>query len=173
MSQSPLTGQFNFYIIISYATQILLESVSIPSNGSIQFLLRGKAYGSLCGKSQSPLTGQFNFYSMYLAFFRNMSIIVSIPSNGSIQFLSKFPEFNFRFQDGISVSIPSNGSIQFLWTHKIKKTRRQTKSQSPLTGQFNFYHRLPADMVTGSQKVSIPSNGSIQFLFNTHRPIPY
>ena len=63
VSQSPQTGQFNSY------TQYPMYSkwnryVSIPSNGSIQFLLNlglsGKVY-----KSQSPQTGQFNSYSKW------------------------------------------------------------------------------------------------------------
>ena len=38
------------------------------------------------------------------------------------------------------VSIPSNGSIQFLYEHcPLCGKRRIIVSQSPLTGQFNFY----------------------------------
>ena len=42
------------------------EIVSIPSNGSIQFLYINPAvFGrELSVQSQSPLTGQFNFYPM-------------------------------------------------------------------------------------------------------------
>ncbi len=37
------------------------------------------------------------------------------------------------------VSIPSNGSIQFLYIDGSRKYPRKELSQSPLTGQFNFY----------------------------------
>ena len=112
-SQSPQTGQFNSYRNKMPSVFELTESiVSIPSNGSIQFL---QVYQTPTGKrnniqSQSPQTGQFNSY--LLSFFKKvMEVIVSIPSNGSIQFLQK-QYITIYFI--ISVSIPSNGSIQFL-----------------------------------------------------------
>ena len=89
-SQSPQTGQFNSYqndkldLIFN-----LLTDVSIPSNGSIQFLL-----------------------SLRYSLDQEMSITVSIPSNGSIQFL--LPSALTLIEGINKVSIPSNGSIQFL-----------------------------------------------------------
>ena len=67
MSQSPLTGQFNFYLDYQNSripTELL---VSIPSNGSIQFLFNGSFHYEFLStiRSQSPLTGQFNFYGFY------------------------------------------------------------------------------------------------------------
>ena len=48
-SQSPLTGQFNFYLIEELILLRNNDNVSIPSNGSIQFLSKQgsshKAYG--------------------------------------------------------------------------------------------------------------------------------
>ena len=43
----------------------LINNVSIPSNGSIQFLYNAKFFSDEAEalKSQSPLTGQFNFYT--------------------------------------------------------------------------------------------------------------
>ena len=60
------------------------------------------------------------------------------------------------------VSIPSNGSIQFLY-EKFYPDEPAKESQSPLTGQFNFYSQRRVSLVK-SDCVSIPSNGSIQFL---------
>jgi len=64
MSQSPLTGQFNFYWDRWSIEERKTYIVSIPSNGSIQFLLKVKYMPESVADSlsQSPLTGQFNFY---------------------------------------------------------------------------------------------------------------
>ena len=91
-----------------------ISTVSIPSNGSIQFLRRladrnaAMAIWSqspqtgqfnsytianlqstldLTIKSQSPQTGQFNSYTIIKKGHANRTLYVSIPSNGSIQFL--------------------------------------------------------------------------------------
>jgi len=64
LSQSPQTGQFNSYIEVKDVRVIIIRKVSIPSNGSIQFLL-----------------------ALRSGFLKKMK--VSIPSNGSIQFLRK------------------------------------------------------------------------------------
>ncbi len=65
-----------------------LHLVSIPSNGSIQFLLSlsGPFSFGAWGESQSPQTGQFNSYCNPHSFYIELNH-VSIPSNGSIQFL--------------------------------------------------------------------------------------
>jgi len=91
--------------------------VSIPSNGSIQFLrnlsetslkrvssqclnplkrvnsilTKAKSFIWFCWRfrSQSPQTGQFNSYANKSLCYRSHSDSVSIPSNGSIQFLHK------------------------------------------------------------------------------------
>ncbi len=77
-------------------------------------------------------------------------INVSIPSNGSIQFLleSRKP-VNMVL---IDVSIPSNGSIQFLWKGKPYFAVLTNVSQSPLTGQFNFYYEFVSTLSYDSHK---------------------
>jgi len=89
-------------------------------------------------RSQSPLTGQFNFYKCTTSKCPSYTLpYVSIPSNGSIQFLSEpFPVLS---SIGANVSIPSNGSIQFLSQCWRCMKSMADWSQSPLTGQFNFY----------------------------------
>ncbi len=87
--------------------------VSIPSNGSIQFL-------------PYALEGSCRDY-----------ILVSIPSNGSIQFLlDEMTEYEQEMET--KVSIPSNGSIQFLHCQLDQIINSiDFMSQSPQTGQFN------------------------------------
>jgi len=62
-SQSPQTGQFNSYANYYALLELVARLVSIPSNGSIQFLreLDLSDKSSLL-ESQSPQTGQFNSY---------------------------------------------------------------------------------------------------------------
>ena len=109
--------------------------VSIPSNGSIQFLQTQLALERATeNMSQSPQTGQFNSYRVILYLLRNVDL-VSIPSNGSIQFLRKSPVVRGWM---VYVSIPSNGSIQFLRCNNNMK-HNLYESQSPQTGQFNSY----------------------------------
>jgi len=111
-SQSPQTGQFNSYCFSKVCGRWTRRWVSIPSNGSIQFLrnLDRKVSPSLLKKSQSPQTGQFNSY-LFSQASKPSNDSVSIPSNGSIQFLRKT---RWLQKVGKLVSIPSNGSIQFL-----------------------------------------------------------
>jgi len=92
-SQSPQTGQFNSYRLSHISLCIIRYIVSIPSNGSIQFLRFW-----LHGKTPADK--------------------VSIPSNGSIQFLLRLLFF-FKKVMEVKVSIPSNGSIQFLQKRKL------------------------------------------------------
>ena len=117
--------------------------VSIPSNGSIQFLQLLLSWLFFLCLSLNPLkrvnsiltepeTGILKYDPNY----------VSIPSNGSIQFLH-----NIAYEGWMAyhpwVSIPSNGSIQFL--HKMLafvKNYGFHLSQSPQTGQFNSYLHL-------------------------------
>ncbi len=167
VSQSPQTGQFNSYLsVLPELTNLRKSQVSIPSNGSIQFLHDANSY--ICSHNWQ----------------------VSIPSNGSIQFLLNiiYKPLNFNFEglnplkrvnsiltisfylriniiSGlnplkrvnsiltcicgstgapalVTVSIPSNGSIQFLPFKPDKdKYLHQSMSQSPQTGQFNSYKR--------------------------------
>ena len=68
-SQSPQAGQFNSYLKAIYLLlEGLLEIVSIPSSGSIQFLLCKFQTPSYiqrgAKKSQSPQAGQFNSYRL-------------------------------------------------------------------------------------------------------------
>ncbi len=59
----PLTGQFNFYLAKRHPEYAGCEIVSIPSNGSIQFLLEAVYFKlfRLAQSSQSPLTGAIQF----------------------------------------------------------------------------------------------------------------
>ena len=116
------------------------RQVSIPSNGSIQFLPGKKEplfWTAI--QSQSPQTGQFNSY-LLLQVIQIVLEMVSIPSNGSIQFLhdSHNPRSGESHE---TVSIPSNGSIQFLHNQYtwIYDNAIIDLSQSPQTGQFNSY----------------------------------
>jgi len=70
------------------------SQVSIPSNGSIQFLLGSRigSSGWIYEKSQSPQTGQFNSYAVNIFNDNGWIVWVSIPSNGSIQFLPELTE---------------------------------------------------------------------------------
>gem|GEM_PF-6796259 len=66
MSQSPLTGQFNFYPVLR-PSNIFSSSIppsQSPLTGQFNFY-RGtclRIFERERGRSQSPLTGQFNFY---------------------------------------------------------------------------------------------------------------
>ena len=66
MSQSPQTGQFNSYKFEKMVKYYKILKVSIPSNGSIQFLQPTEEVKEWSNR-----------------------VIVSIPSNGSIQFLQR------------------------------------------------------------------------------------
>jgi len=87
-SQSPQTGQFNSYTIRGdYYISKVGNSVSIPSNGSIQFL-RAFFYPRFC----------------------NLICLVSIPSNGSIQFLQGNWEDSWKTNRTVSQS-PQTGQF--------------------------------------------------------------
>jgi len=113
--------------------------VSIPSNGSIQFLLKILCIASVIGMlGLNPLKRVNSILTLDRAFYRKYkNIKVSIPSNGSIQFLP-INQYGIYGQ-WICVSIPSNGSIQFLPKYHKSHYRAIIKSQSPQTGQFNSY----------------------------------
>ncbi len=85
LSQSPQTGQFNSYAILRPRIY-LQEMVSIPSNGSIQFL---------------------QVLSIAIAI---TIAIVSIPSNGSIQFLPEVDNMYSIFGEHMSQS-PQTGQF--------------------------------------------------------------
>jgi len=121
--------------------------VSIPSNGSIQFLSGITCLVALltCKASQSPLTGQFNFYGYippepqtYLALGSSQS-----PLTG---------QFNFYIPSSIISSFvfisksqsPLTGQFNFYTLAKrVFPVKSHLSSQSPLTGQFNFYRNHP------------------------------
>ena len=88
-SQSPQTGQFNSYGNIARLYHMPAYRVSIPSNGSIQFLPYDyyELLSAFHKVSQSPQTGQFNSYNIHMNRYLFVLTYVSIPSNGSIQFL--------------------------------------------------------------------------------------
>jgi len=89
------------------------QKVSIPSNGSIQFLLnisREKTVANISGLN--PLKRVNSILTLRAKLKKSIAgIQVSIPSNGSIQFLLGVGDGR---RCGCLVSIPSNGSIQFL-----------------------------------------------------------
>jgi len=139
LSQSPQTGQFNSYLILILLPLFWKESlnplkrvnsiltwfwhlcirtaeveVSIPSNGSIQFLhcLVVVTDEINYEKSQSPQTGQFNSYS-------NLWI-------------------NLGY--GIECLNPLKRVNSILTVFYIYNKEVNLKSQSPQTGQFNSYN---------------------------------
>ena len=114
--------------------------VSIPSNGSIQFLLL------LVERKR------------YLYFW------VSIPSNGSIQFLpeDQVPEMEQKGWKSLNPLKRVNSILTKMCV--VTCYRRTNESQSPQTGQFNSYEQEIISHKWYLLNVSIPSNGSIQFL---------
>jgi len=108
--------------------------VSIPSNGSIQFLRNSLhpfvVYAVII--CLNPLKRVNSILTLpELTELRKTQVKVSIPSNGSIQFLP--------YRIGINplpslrkVSIPSNGSIQFLLQSKGSLKEGPNYSLNPL-----------------------------------------
>ena len=142
MSQSPQTGQFNSYGRRGNRWKRWVW-VSIPSNGSIQFLRCSTGIGV-----QNPWW-------------------VSIPSNGSIQFLhyyisktgnpclSQSPQTGQFNSYGMKLTCPwlrqAEKSLNPLKRVNSILTRHELRitlplgcimSQSPQTGQFNSYQTL-------------------------------
>ena len=117
LSQSPQAGQFNSYMGIGYVlSEMKLIQVSIPSNGSIQFLREIKM--DIIDKIKRGLNPLKRVNSILTGFGVPIEVLedfVSIPSNGSIQFLRVFVLSTVYYS---RVSIPSNGSIQFLLSEK-------------------------------------------------------
>ncbi len=104
--------------------------VSIPSSGSIQFLLGWKIAKRSDGtESQSPQAGQFNSYHPFGAK-QLLQLTVSIPSSGSIQFLrirtTKKPI------EVYSNSLNPLKRVNSILTWKLKWYRRVGKSLNPL-----------------------------------------
>jgi len=88
MSQSPQTGQFNSYQVISE-----------------QGLFEGRA-------SQSPQTGQFNSYKRVIETLEKLACkFVSIPSNGSIQFLQGYRLYTFPERPRLVSQSPQTGQF--------------------------------------------------------------
>ena len=111
--------------------------ISIPSNGSIQFL---QIFSQILVmpellQSQSPQTGQFNSYAEI------------VSDRGNILLTSQSPQ---------------TGQFNSYYLLEILQVLRD-RSQSPQTGQFNSYSS-GVKLFIKLMKVSIPSNGSIQFL---------
>ena len=88
MSQSPQTGQFNSYESMTGSNKMADIKVSIPSNGSIQFL-REKNEGQYfyCIVCLNPLKRVNSILTELSSLPELTELRVSIPSNGSIQFL--------------------------------------------------------------------------------------
>ena len=113
MSQSPQTGQFNSYFNEVRDVCWQVNRVSIPSNGSIQFLPRNgcERLGNWKKKSQSPQTGQFNSYRIEFLLEEDMDSLNPLKRVNSI-----LTRYNHSFL-----------------------LQRSLVSQSPQTGQFNSY----------------------------------
>jgi len=122
MSQSPLTGQFNFYQKASNSAKIKWEKSQSPLTGQFNFylILSCSVLGLRGFLSQSPLTGQFNFYNgdeyVNTRFAEEWS---QSPLTGQFNFYSR--DSIPALEGGKKVSIPSNGSIQFLSTGLSKQ----------------------------------------------------
>jgi len=184
---NPLKRVNSILTLLKLFHSFLQILVSIPSNGSIQFLQYFIIIGIVQIISLNPLKRVNSILTVFSRFFRHTqfslnplkrvnSILtyaagilvilpllwVSIPSNGSIQFLriNPLPALRKRF----NVSIPSNGSIQFLLGIPERTLLSFIKSVSiPSNGSIQFlphWDRKDSFHYT----VSIPSNGSIQFL---------
>jgi len=136
-SQSPQTGQFNSYLSLDSEVAFAEARVSIPSNGSIQFLHswdpNRKVTKSL---SLNPLKRVNSILTRFE---------IWVPEE--MKSLNPLKRVN-------SILTPSNDSDEFFGL---------LASQSPQTGQFNSYYIFPKEIDT-LVIVSIPSNGSIQFL---------
>ena len=158
---SPHPGIINFFSSALLASD--LWSVSVPSSGDYQFLL--KKYHKITinlNEFPSPHPGIINFFlvdtgcgnEIYLFpsphpgiinFFRNSRILtslfrsVSVPSSGDYQFLLII----YIAWIINPVSVPSSGDYQFLPTKTIRSTREK--------------------------RVSVPSSGDYQFLLNKNK----
>ncbi len=125
-------------IIFRLGLRHIISKVSIPSNGSIQFL---------------P-TQVKNFYQRDpgLNPLKRVNSILTVPKGTEdemMECLNPLKRVNSILTDNSqdwllrkyrSVSIPSNGSIQFLrFVISIKIDEKDLESQSPQTGQFNSY----------------------------------
>ena len=191
-SQSPQTGQFNsypdkekfnqeWYSIIclnplkrvnSILTQKICtlivrmtSTVSIPSNGSIQFLpillmsIYMKNYYSL-----NPLKRVNSILTLTNIGRRYMTVIESqSPQTG--QFNSYGGQERRLLSNYISLN-PLKRVNSILTVSKLEKKQllKAIESQSPQTGQFNSYKEYYGISFCIDSEVSIPSNGSIQFL---------
>ena len=165
-SQSPQAGQFNSYAEISERPRKHSRNrVSIPSSGSIQFLLDGKVYFNN-GKwelSQSPQAGQFNSYILFL-YSTEMLNQSQSPQAGQFNsyniYINVLP--NKLFEKSQS---PQAGQFNSYCFRDMKlKIFISLESQSPQAGQFNSYRIVISIGLAGAVLVSIPSSGSIQFL---------
>ena len=166
------------------------SKVSIPSNGSIQFLLVESIAGQkaqLGGlnplkRVNSILTSQWKLTLVKLK-------KVSIPSSGSIQFLLNLTRIDWVEKVSRSQSPQAGQFNSYCYRRQSKTDTTLFKSQSPQAGQFNSYDTKTGeliDIIPESQSpqagqfnsykvlnllgiiwfpfVSIPSSGSIQFL---------
>ena len=138
--------------------------VSIPSNGSIQFLrlIRYYYYYLLDIQSQSPQTGQFNSYAIGLIInLSNLQTKSQSPQTG--QFNSYLADIN-KIRRKLFGLNPLKRVNSILTTRLGIHQENGEKSQSPQTGQFNSYGDFKWGLANSNFIVSIPSNGSIQFL---------
>ena len=112
-SQSPQTGQFNSYPASNHKeSRLPPPTVSIPSNGSIQFLHCCEVYGRFTNWSLNPLK-RVNSILTKAKIEKTESGVYSLnPLKRVNSILTGIIWFPFKFK--IRVSIPSNGSIQFL-----------------------------------------------------------
>jgi len=135
-SQSPQAGQFNSYWE-TFIARPRRRHVSIPSSGSIQFLLIQEKLKVLSISRLNPLK-------------RVNSILTEASSKSAssdVYGLNPLKRVN-------SILTLEDDWIEFV---------SDVESQSPQAGQFNSYPVHPDDLPAIS-RVSIPSSGSIQFL---------
>ena len=141
LSQSPQTGQFNSYIRSKEAMGQDASKVSIPSNGSIQFLqllgIPERVLNSFISlnplkRVNSILTAGRNSRLNLVLFCFRLNPLKRVNS-----ILTKLEDDWIGFVDGSQS--PQTG--QFNSYDKMSKRLylTQEKSQSPQTGQFNSY----------------------------------
>ena len=113
--------------------------ISIPSNGSIQFL---QIFSQILVmpellQSQSPQTGQFNSYAEIVSDRGNILLTSQSPQTG--QFNSYYLLEILQVLRDRSQS-PQTGQFNSYYLLEILQVLRD-RSQSPQTGQFNSYSK--------------------------------
>ena len=142
----PSNGSIQFLHKMSVQENIIgTLSVSIPSNGSIQFLpYAGGQFLKWCS-CLNPLKRVNSILTSSLWWYRNYQWSVSIPSNGSIQFLQVSKSL-LQKSKAIRCLNPLKRVNSILTERRILLwlSTFLVRSQSPQTGQFNSYREFLA-----------------------------